>query len=70
MPSYAHTVLFVGVCVERNDLRGFEMPCVERVTWRSILSGTVDLLCSSFIISCLLVKTVCFFSPFSVFVPF
>lgn len=67
LPSKAHTVLFVGVCVEGNDLCGFEIPRVERMTWRRMLSGTVDPLCSSFIISCLLVNTIFFFLCFCSF---
>ena len=34
LPSYAHTRLFMGVCVGRNDSGGFEMPYVARMTER------------------------------------
>lgn len=34
LPSYAHTRLFMGVCVGRNDSGGFQMPCVARIMGR------------------------------------
>lgn len=34
LPSYAHTRLFMGVCVGRNDSGSFEMPRVARTTER------------------------------------
>lgn len=32
LPSYAHTRLFMGVCVVRNDSGSFEMPSEARTT--------------------------------------
>lgn len=58
LPSYAHTRLFMGVCVGRNDWE-----VLKCFVWggRGILSETVDLLCfSSFTILCLLVRTICY----------
>lgn len=70
----AHACMLVSVCVRRNDSGSFETPYVARRRepqgGRGLPSESGDLLCSpSFIISCFLLGTVYYVTPW-LFVPF